>query len=170
MGYNYFYGQADETQSSRYNRSTQRHTGVDDYQHCCASGPKYPYYWRGKVSKPIALEIKRILRAKRKTILPIVTGALRTISGYTKAGNGRLSLPDIFGSAQLSAILGTAHILRKVSCVSAAGLLLRIHRKRTGEDNTIIMMIIIIIILIRRRRIRGRRRRRIASLFRIELS
>ena len=81
-----------------------------------------------------------------------------------------MSLPDIFGSAQLSAILSTAHILRKVSCESAAGLLLRIHRKRTGEDNTIIMMIIIIIILIRRRRIRGRRRRRIASLFRIELS
>ncbi|CAH3017228.1 unnamed protein product, partial [Porites evermanni] len=64
----------------------------------------------------LALEIKRILRAKRVTILPIVTSALRTTSGYTKAGNGRLSLPDIFGSAQLSAILSTAHILRKVSC------------------------------------------------------
>ena len=65
----------------------------------------------------LALEIKRILRAKRVTVLPIVTGALRTISGYTKAGKGRLSLPDIFGSARLSAVLGTAHILRKVSCV-----------------------------------------------------
>ena len=58
------------------------------------------------------------------TVLPIVTGALRTISGYTKAGNGRLSLPDIFGSARLSAVLGTAHIVRKVSCDYAAGLLL----------------------------------------------
>ena len=65
----------------------------------------------------LALEINRILRAKRVTVLPIVTGALRTISGYTKAGNGRLSLPDIFGSARLSAVLGTAHILRKVSRV-----------------------------------------------------
>ena len=65
----------------------------------------------------LALEINRILRAKRATVLPIVTGALRTISGYTKAGNGRLSLPDIFGSARLSAVLGTAHTLRKVSCV-----------------------------------------------------
>ena len=65
----------------------------------------------------LALEINRILRAKRATVLPIVTGALRTISGYTKAGNGRLSLPNIFGSARLSAVLGTAHILRKVSCV-----------------------------------------------------
>ena len=52
MGQNYFYGQADEAQSSRYNCSTQRHTGVDNYRHCCASGPKYPYYWIGKVSKP----------------------------------------------------------------------------------------------------------------------
>ena len=48
----------------------------------------------------LALEINRILRAKRVTVLLVVTGALRTISGYTKAGNGRLSLPDIFGSAQ----------------------------------------------------------------------
>ena len=64
-----------------------------------------------------ALEIKRILRAKIVTVSPIVTSALRTISGYTKAGNGRLSLPNIFGSARLSAVLGTAHILRKVSCV-----------------------------------------------------
>ena len=48
----------------------------------------------------LALEINRSLRAKRVTVLPVVTGALRIISGYTKAGNGRLSLPDIFGSAQ----------------------------------------------------------------------
>ena len=108
------------------------------------------------------------------TVLPIVTGALRTISGYTKAGNGRLSLPDIFGSARLSAVLGTAHILRKVSCVYAAGLLLRIPRKRTGEDHTIIIILIIIIIIIIliiiiTIKIR-RRRRRTAFLFRIELS
>ena len=112
----------------------------------------------------LALEIKRILRAKRVTTLPIVTGALPTISGYTKAGNGRLSLPDIFGSARLSAVLGTAHILRKVSCVYAAGLLLRIPRKRTGEDHTMIIILIIIIT------IKIRRRRRTAFLFRIELS
>ena len=119
----------------------------------------------------LALEIKRILRAKRVTVLPIVTGALRTISGYTKAGNGRLSLPDIFGSARLSAVLGAVHILRKVSCVYAAGLLLRIPRKRTGEDHTMIIILIIIIIIIITIKIRRRRRRRrTAFLFRIELS
>ena len=34
-------------------------------------------------------------------IIPIMIGALGTISGNAKAWNGRLSLPDIFGSAQL---------------------------------------------------------------------
>ena len=47
-------------------------------------------------------------------MIPIVFGALGTISVNAKAWYGTLSLPDIFGSAQLSAILGTAHFLRKV--------------------------------------------------------
>ena len=34
---------------------------------------------------------------------------------------GRLSLPDIFGSAQSSAILGTTHVLQKVLCLLGAG-------------------------------------------------
>ena len=44
-------------------------------------------------------------------------GALGTISNKAKLWYGQLSLPDIFGSVQLSAILGTAHILRKVLCL-----------------------------------------------------
>ena len=39
-------------------------------------------------------------------IIPIMTGALGTISGNAKAWNGRLSLPDIFGSAQCQPSLG----------------------------------------------------------------
>ena len=38
-------------------------------------------------------------------MIPIVVGALGTISVNAKASYRRLSLPDIFGSAQLSAIL-----------------------------------------------------------------
>ena len=60
----------------------------------------------------LALEIKRIHRATRVTVILIVVSAL--ISVNAKAWYERLSLPDIFGSAQLSAILGTAHILKKV--------------------------------------------------------
>ena len=78
------------------------------------------------------------------TVIPIMIGALVTVSGNAKdAYYGMLGLPDIFGSAQLSAILGTAHILLTVLCLScgiAAETRLRIPRKRPGEDHTIIMV------------------------------
>ena len=57
----------------------------------------------------LTLEIRRIHRATRVTVTPVVIRTLRTISGNAKAWYGRLSLPDIFGSVQLSAIFGTAH-------------------------------------------------------------
>ncbi|XP_063592583.1 uncharacterized protein LOC134769776 [Penaeus indicus] len=64
----------------------------------------------------LAFEIKRIHRASKVTVIPIVIDALGTISKNAKTWHGKLALPDIVGSAQLSAILGTAHILRKVLC------------------------------------------------------
>ena len=72
--------------------------------------------------------------------ISILIGALGTILGNAKAWYGRLSLPDIFGSSQLSAILDTAHILRKVlqcllRCGIAALTWLRIPKKRTGRGS-----------------------------------
>ena len=64
-----------------------------------------------------ALEMKRVHRATKLTVIPIVIAALGTILKNAKAWLRRLSLPDIFGNVQLSAILGTAHILRKVLCL-----------------------------------------------------
>ena len=49
----------------------------------------------------LALEIKRIHRAARVTVISLVIGAPGTISGNAKAWYRRLSLPDIFGSLQL---------------------------------------------------------------------
>ena len=46
------------------------------------------------------LEVRRIHGATRVTMIPIVVGALGTISVNAKASYRRLSLPDIFGSAQ----------------------------------------------------------------------
>ena len=43
-------------------------------------------------------------------------GALGTISKNAKTWYGKLDLPDIIGSAQLSEILGTAHVLHKLLC------------------------------------------------------
>ena len=64
----------------------------------------------------LAFEIKRIHRASKVTVVPIVIGALGTISKNAKSWHEKLKIPDIVGSAQLSAILGTAHILWKVLC------------------------------------------------------
>ena len=75
-------------------------------------------------------------------IIPIMIGALGTISGNAKAWNGRLSLPDIFGSAQLSAILGTAHCRKcYVSKLWDCCWGMTVPRKRTTEDHIIIIII-----------------------------
>ena len=65
----------------------------------------------------LAFEIKRIHRASKVIVIPIVIGALGTVSKNAKTWHGKLNIPEIVVSAQLSAILGTAHILRKVLCI-----------------------------------------------------
>ena len=55
------------------------------------------------------------------TVIPIVIGTLGTVPRDAKSWHGKLDTPDIVGSTQLSAILGTTHILRKVLCLYAAG-------------------------------------------------
>ena len=72
----------------------------------------------GKVDryKDLAFEMKRIHRTSKVTVIPIVIGALGTISKNTKTWHGKLDIPDVVGSAQLSTVLETAHMLRKVMC------------------------------------------------------
>ena len=65
----------------------------------------------------LAFEITRIHGASKVTIIPIVIGALGSILKAAKTWFGRLDVPDFLGSIQLSAILGTAHLLRKVLCL-----------------------------------------------------
>ena len=59
-------------------------------------------------------------KTSKVTVIPIVIGTLGTISRDAKSWHGKLDTPDIVGSTQLSAILATAHILRKVLCLYAA--------------------------------------------------
>ena len=61
----------------------------------------------------LVFEIRRIHGASKVTIIPIVIGALGSISKGAKTRFGNLGVPDFLGSVQLSAILGTAHLLRK---------------------------------------------------------
>ena len=55
------------------------------------------------IKKWKALEITIIHGATRVTVISIVMGALETISENANVYHRRLSLPDMFGTAQLSA-------------------------------------------------------------------
>ena len=65
----------------------------------------------------LAFEIKRIHRASKVTVIPIVIGTLGTMASNAKYWHGKLDISDIVGSTLLSAILETAHKLRKVLCL-----------------------------------------------------
>ena len=65
----------------------------------------------------LVFEIRRIHGASKVTIMPIMIGALGSISKGAKTWFSKLDVPDFLGSVQLSAILGTAHLLRKVFCL-----------------------------------------------------
>ena len=69
----------------------------------------------------LAFEIRRIHGASKVPIIPILIGALGSISKGAKTWFGKLDVPDFLGSVQLSDILGTAHLLRKVLCLLATG-------------------------------------------------
>ena len=63
----------------------------------------------------LAFEMKRCGHgASEVSVVPIVVGALGTTSKSTRPRHRQIELPDVVGSVQLAAILGTAHILRKV--------------------------------------------------------
>ena len=62
----------------------------------------------------LAFEFRSVHGASKVTIIPVMIGALGSISKGAKAWFGKLDVSDFLGSVQLSAILGTAHLLRKV--------------------------------------------------------
>ena len=62
----------------------------------------------------LTFEIRRIHGTSKFTIIPVVIGALGSISKGEKTWFGKLDVPDFLGSVQLSAILGNAHLMRKV--------------------------------------------------------
>ena len=66
----------------------------------------------------LAFEIKRVHRASKVKVIPIVIGTLGTVSRNAKSWHVKLiDIPDIIGGTQLLAILGTAHVLGKVLCL-----------------------------------------------------
>ena len=65
----------------------------------------------------LAFEIRRIHEALKVTVILVMIGALGSILKCAKTWYGKLGVPDFLGSVQLSAILGIAHLLRKVLCL-----------------------------------------------------
>ena len=61
----------------------------------------------------LTFEIERLYKTPAK-VIPIIIGSLGTISSNLKPALDELEMSDILGSIQLTAILGSAHILRKV--------------------------------------------------------
>ena len=71
-----------------------------------------------KVEKyQLAFEITTIHGALTVMIMHIVIGALGSITKGARTWFGKLEVPDFLGSVQLSAILGSAHLLSKVLCL-----------------------------------------------------
>ena len=66
----------------------------------------------------IAFEIRRTRGASKVTVIPIVIGALGSISKRANTLYGKLGVPEFIGGVQLSANLGTVHLLRKVLSLS----------------------------------------------------
>jgi len=56
----------------------------------------------------------RILHKVSTNIVPLVVGALGVVTENLEANLKSLQIPDVFGSMQVSAVIGTAIILRKV--------------------------------------------------------
>lgn len=61
---------------------------------------------------PLAAEIRR-MHGVRTTVVPIVVGALGTVSKRLTENLKKLGVPDVLGGLQTSAIKGTTDILRK---------------------------------------------------------
>lgn len=63
--------------------------------------------------KPLSYEIRKLHKVSTK-IVPLVVGALGIVSKTLEDNLKNLGIPDVLGSMQISAVLGTAIILRKV--------------------------------------------------------
>ena len=62
----------------------------------------------------LTFEIKRENNNAKVDVIPVVIRAIGSYSKNVKTWIEKLKIPNILDSAQLSAILGTAHTLRKV--------------------------------------------------------
>ena len=54
------------------------------------------------------------MEVKRASIVPLVVGALGVVTSNLQTNLKGLQIPDVLGSMQVSAVIGTSIILRKI--------------------------------------------------------
>ena len=147
MGYDYLYGQAAEAQSLREILLVYRKTYRSGHLLtlvCQRTKISLVLAEEEKVKKyqDLALEIKRIHRATRVTVIPIMISLEECMAWY-----GKLSLPDIFWKWRVVShpwyCSYLAESVVSLSCGYFAETWLRLPSKyqRTGEDHSIIIII-----------------------------
>ena len=62
---------------------------------------------------PLSYEVRKMYKVSTK-IIPLVIGSLGVVTKNLERNLKYLEIPDVLGSMQISAVLGTAIILRKV--------------------------------------------------------
>ena len=76
--------------------------------------------WKIEWYQDLAFDVKRMHQVE-VVVVPLVIGVLGTVSKDFAKWQEYLAIPDITGSVQMSALLGTAHILGKVLHLLAEG-------------------------------------------------
>ena len=80
----------------------------------CPFGIRVKDKWKEKIENYLRRELKRIWKLRRVTVVPIVTGALETISKGIEKSLPEISVTCRLESSRRACLLGTARILRKV--------------------------------------------------------
>ena len=70
--------------------------------------------WKEKIENYLRRELKRIWKLRRVTVVPIITGALETISKDIEKWLPEISVTCRLESLRRACLLGTGRILRKV--------------------------------------------------------
>ena len=82
----------------------------------CPFGIRVKDKWKEKIEnyQDLRRELKRIWKLRRVTVVPIITGALETISKDIEKWLAEIGVTCRLESLRRACLLGTARILRKV--------------------------------------------------------
>ena len=114
VGCDCLYRQEIKAEQARYNTPAKGRKRMDLYWYCRACWQEHheDTKWNNRYQE-LAFDVNCITQALEK-IIPIAIGAWGSTSKDARTLKEKLEISDIIGSAHLSAILCTGHILREV--------------------------------------------------------